>query len=66
LRENAPRYGENPGTDVAIPFTAELRAIARDVRRIGGGRSNPESILIDKETTADRLFDLARRMEARA
>ncbi|MBL8905661.1 MAG: hypothetical protein JNM20_03185 [Rhizobiales bacterium] len=42
----------------------EIRDLARDVRRIGSGRaSNPESILIDKETAADRLFDLARRME---
>jgi hypothetical protein len=46
------------------PIVDELRAVARDVRNIGRGRCrSPESWMIDKQEAAERLFDLARRLE---
>lgn len=44
---------------------AELHVIARKVRRIDDGySSNPESILLFKEGIAERIIDIARRLEA--
>lgn len=45
--------------------TAEIRAIASAIRRIGRGRgASPEAILIEKCDAAERLFALASRLEA--
>ena len=49
-----------PGT-----LAGEIRDIAHAVLAIGSGRSrDPESILIDKEAAAERLYDLAGQLEA--
>jgi len=50
---------------VIIPkVSTELRELARDVRAIGSGRgATPETFLIDKQSAADRLLDIARQLE---
>ncbi|GAB4184045.1 MAG: hypothetical protein OHK0024_24090 [Thalassobaculales bacterium] len=49
------------------PVAVELRELAREVRRIGDGwRSDPEAIAMQKDDVAERLRDLARRLELAA
>jgi len=57
---NQANFSDRPAS---IPD--QIRSVARDVRAIGNGRNrDPESILIDKHDAAERLFDLARKIEA--
>lgn len=47
-----------------LTLSVELREIARAVRTIGSSRgATPETLIIDKETAADRLIALAQRLE---
>lgn len=53
----------NRGRETAV--ADELRALARDVRRIGCGyRADPETIALAKEDVSRRLVGIARSLEA--